>query len=489
MARFLAVEAAGGVLLVLATVVALVWANSPMRDSYHALWDTRVVLEVEDVVSLDEHGDHGETPSVETAGAAGSDAHHAGADDTGALARTDTDGDHAADDHSTDADTGHASDRGLPLGLAVNDILMAVFFFVVGLEIKRELTTGELRDPRAALLPAVAALGGMIVPAAVFTLVNLGGDGSAGWGIPMATDIAFALGVVALLGRRVPAALKVFLLTLAIVDDIGAILVIAVFYTSELSFGWLLVAAVLVGVVVAMRRAQVWYLPLYLLIGAGVWYAMFKSGVHATIAGVVLGLITPARPLIGQPLRELIEPVLAPAPHGPRDAARASFHVRESVSVAERLEEMLHPFAAYVILPLFALANAGIEISGSSLRAASTSPVTIGVVLGLVIGKTAGIGLFSWLAVRSGHCRLPAGATMGQIVGIGAIGGIGFTVSLFVTDLAFTDPALEAAAKMGVLIASALAAVVGAGLLSARASSSDIDEPEKLVEREPAAIT
>lgn len=405
--RFLGIEAAGGILLMVATVVALVWANSPWSGSYHDLWHAEVHLSIGGL-ALEHHG-------------------------------------HALTFHEL-----------------VNDALMAVFFFVVGLEIKRELVEGHLRDRRAAMLPAAAAIGGMIVPALLFFALNPSGDASAGWGIPMATDIAFAVGVVSILGPRVPTPLKVFLLSLAIVDDIGAILVIAVFYTSELATGWLAVAVATVLAIVLLARMKVWYVPLYLALGAVLWYATFRSGIHATIAGVALGLIAPARPLLDADE----EPPVDLGRLDVHDLRAARFRLNESVSVAARLEQQLHPLTGFVIIPVFALANAGIELSGDALSDAVTSPVTLGVVLGLVVGKVVGISLFTMGAVRLGLSALPGGATVRHVIGISAIAGIGFTVSLFVTGLAYDSPVLQDEAKVGILFASAVAALVGLVVLS-----------------------
>lgn len=407
MVRFLGIEASGGILLMVATVVALVWANSPWSGSYYDFWHTEVNLSVGDVISLEAHGH--------------------------------------------------------PLNLAefVNDVLMAVFFFVVGLEIKREMVAGELRRLRVAALPIVAALGGMVVPALIYLAFNRSGAGSTGWGIPMATDIAFAVGVVSLLGRRVPTSLKVFLLSLAIVDDIGAILVIAVFYTSDLSMGWLLVGVATMVAVVVMTRAKVWYTPFYFVLGVVLWYAMFRSGVHTTIAGVAMGLMAPARPLLDRA-------VMPPIELGRMDAADlrdAKFRLNESVSVASRLEHLLHPVTGFVIIPVFALANAGVEISGETLSNALTSDVTLGIVFGLVVGKIIGVSLFSLVALRFGLAVLPAGTTRRHIVGISAISGIGFTVSLFVTGLALDAVTLQDEAKVGILAASIVAAAIGVLIL------------------------
>lgn len=411
MMRFLGIEAAGGILLIVATMVALFWANSPWSTSYHALWDTEVKMGLGDLIALEHNG------------------------------------------------------HPLTLGQFVNDVLMVIFFFVVGLEIKRELVTGELRRFRAALLPALAALGGMVVPALVYLAFADSGDASAGWGIPMATDIAFAVGVVSLLGNRVPTPLKVFLLTLAIVDDIGAILVIALFYTSSLEPGWLFLGGVAIIGVIAMARARIRYAPLYVALGVVLWYSVFMSGVHTTIAGVVMGLLAPAVPLLhGDHASEAVGPVIA----GEGDVATvklAKFHLSETVPVTERLENLLHPVSGFFILPLFALANAGIEISGDSVAAAMSSGISIGVAVGLVLGKLVGVSVFTLAAVRLGLCSLPAGATTRHVVGISAIAGIGFTVSLFITGLAFDSPALQDEAKIGILVASAVAALIGTAIL------------------------
>ena len=406
MLHIMRIEAAGGVLMLVAATVALVWANSPWRDSYFDLLHSHIRLDVGSVLTLDK-----------------------------------------------------------PLEAWINDALMVVFFFVVGLEIKRELVVGELRRPAAAALPAVAAAGGMVLPAVLYAVLNAGGEGSAGWGIPMATDIAFAVGVLSLLGRRVSYSMKIFLLTLAIVDDIGAIIVIAVFYTDGLSVTWLLVALVLVGVVLAMRTARVWYVPAYLVVGVALWLAVFKSGVHATIAGVVLGIITPAKPLVSGGRFDDTASRFSGDELSPPTVRRAAFEFREQVAVADRLENLLHPWTSFVIVPVFALANAGVELSAESIEAALVSPITIGVVLGLVVGKLVGVTSFTWLAVRLGWCELPHGATWTKVAGMGAVAGIGFTVSLFITNLAFDHQPVIDQAKIGILVASAIAAVVGAAIL------------------------
>jgi NhaA family Na+:H+ antiporter len=282
----------------------------------------------------------------------------------------------------------------------------------------------------------------------------------------MATDIAFAVGVLALLGSRVPAALKVMLLALAIVDDIGAIVVIAAFYTEEISFGWLALAVAGLASVVVLRRARVWYPPVYIAVGIFVWFATLESGVHATIAGVAFGLLTPARPFLDEVDADRIADELS-ADHqvDATEVRDISFRIRESVSVAERLEDALHPWTSYVVIPIFALANAGIPLSADTIRDAAASPVTIGVILGLVLGKTLGVLGAVALAVRIGVGALPAGITRRHIAGMAVLAGVGFTVSLFITGLAFEQQALQDEAKVGVLVASALAAAIGSVVL------------------------
>ena len=412
LAAFLQVEAAGGLVLLVATIVAVVWANSPWEASYTSFWHTVVTVQV--------------------------------------------------GPWRVESDLLHV----------INDGLMTLFFFVVGLEIKRELVVGDLRRPAAAILPAIAALGGMLVPAAIFLAVTAGGGGSEGWGIPMATDIAFALAVVSVLGSRVPTPLKVFLLTLAMVDDVGAIIVIAVFYATDLSLGWLALAAGLLAVVAGLRRANIRYLPVYVAIGSLVWLAMFESGVHATIAGVALGLLTPARPF--QPELEAEAIVDELEQRGPDlradDVLRTATLIKDSVSVAERVEQQLHPWTSFLVIPLFALANAGVALSAEPLRAAS--PVAVGVFVGLVVGKVVGITAFTWLATRLKGVSLPEGVQFGHILGIAAVAGIGFSVSLFIIDLAYVEGPFQVEAKTAVLAASVVAGGVGSVILSAMSSRS-----------------
>jgi len=410
-AAFVQTQASGGIILLAAAMVALAWANSPWEASYFDLWETQLSINA-GLFSIEE-------------------------------------------------DLGHA----------VNDGLMAIFFFVVGLEIKRELLHGELASFRKAALPVAGALGGMVVPALIYLAWNPSGDASKGWGIPMATDIAFAMGVLALLGRRVPFALKVFLLALAIVDDLGAIVVIAIFYTESISLEGVVWAVILAGVIYGFGRAGVRSVDVYVLLGVLFWVAVFKSGIHATIAGVVLAMLTPSRPLYDPAAFEASAEGLRVSYRearlrADRDAAQGVLRQFESLSKGtesplERLEHTLHPWVSYLIVPVFALANAGVALSADGIREAAGSGLTLGVVTGLVIGKPAGILIFSWVAVRSGLATLPASVGFVHLLGAGLIAGIGFTVSLFIAGLAFTDPGLIDEGKIGILAASALAGIVG----------------------------
>ena len=339
--RFLNTEASSGLLLLGAALLGICWANSPWGDTYERVWLTRLAIDL---------------GPWRLAG----DLRH-----------------------------------------LINDGLMAIFFFVVGLEIKRELVSGELRDPRTAALSFFGAVGGMAVPALIYVLVNLGGEGARGWGVPMATDIAFAVGVLAIAGRGLPAGLKLFLLSLAIVDDIGAIAVIALFYSQGISMPALAAAAGLVVAIVTLKRSHVRAIAVYLILGVAVWLAVYRSGIHATIAGVVLGLLTPAVPFytskgVSDEAREVAD--RTPQELEPSDAEAAEWLglaaiAREAVSPLARLEHLLHPWTSLVIVPLFALANAGVDLSGSALARGLSSRVTLGIVLGLVAGKIAGITL------------------------------------------------------------------------------------------------
>ncbi len=421
--QFTHVEAASGIFLLVAALAAVVWANLPFGESYEAFWELHLDLSI------------GSFHIEET------------------------------------------------LREFVNDGLMAVFFFVVGLEIKRELAVGELRDPKTAALPAIAALGGMVVPALIYVAFVGGGEGAAGWGIPMATDIAFSLGVVALLGTRVPVSVKLFLLALAIADDIGAISVIAVFYTEEIRFGWLVAAIGGLSGVALATRVGIRSLTFYTLAGFFVWFATLESGVHATLAGVALGLMTPVKPLLNaeeadHAARQVIDtyPAIDESPTQKEktayEASMLAAVAKESMSPLSRLEHSLHPWSSFVIVPIFALANAGVRFVGMEIGEALLSPVTLGIALGLIVGKTGGISLLTWLAVRLGIGRLPSGATWRQIFGVSALAGIGFTVSLFIASLAFTDPALTDLSRIGIFAGSITAGIIGYSILRGAAPRS-----------------
>ena len=410
--------------MLVAAVVALLWANSPWHESYFDFWSTPLRVELGELIHLDH----------------------------------------------------------LSLQTWVNDALMAVFFLLVGVEIKREVVHGDLRDLRSVGLPVFAAVGGMVVPAAIYAVITAGEPGSSGWGIPMATDIAFAVGVVSLLGTRVPLGARVFLLTLAVADDIGAILVIAVFYTGSLAFGWLVAALGGFGAILLMRRGDVQALAPYLAVGGFTWLALLESGVHATLAGVGLGLLTPAWPLWsprrypGQ-VRRLADRIdrvyndrvltqveFVENEHTISEVSRLSIH---STSPLSRLEHALSPWVAFVIVPVFALANAGVHLTGDSITGVVSDPVTLGVIGGLLVGKTVGVFGASLLAVRLGIGRLPDGTTWGQVFGLAVCAGIGFTVALFVTSISLEEPAIADSAKVGILLGSLLAGGGGFLVLSA----------------------
>ncbi len=410
--EFLETEAAGGMVLVAAAVIALIWANTA-PGGYESFWGAELRLQI--------------------------------------------------GDWSIEKDLAGFTKEGL----------MAIFFFVVGLEIKREMTLGELSDVRAAVTPLFAAVGGMVLPALIYFSVTAGGEGSQGWGIPMATDIAFALGALALISRRVPPELPAFLLAIAVIDDIGAIAVIAVFYTSDLSLPFLGASVGVLALIWLLNRLHVRYMGVYIVLGLVVWYFMFESGVSATIAGVALGFLTPRHPfqpgvVVGEEARRMAAQL---TPSADRDVGAASWRrlswlSHEAVSPLNRVEHALHPWSSFVVLPIFALANAGVRLDSESLEQAASSSVTLGVVLGLVVGKTVGVGLGALIAVKTGVGRLPRGVGARHVIGVGALAGIGFTVSIFVAGLAFDASDLEDAAKVGILFGSVIAAVIGMSLLA-----------------------
>ena len=414
--QYIHTESVGGLVLLIATAVAIGWANSPWSDQYHHILEQHLTFNVPLLFSVE-----------------------------------------------------------LAIEEWINDGLMAIFFFVVALEIKRELLFGQLSTPRRAALPVIAAFGGMVVPAVLYLSINAGGEAVRGWGIPMATDIAFALGALALLGRRVPLELRVLLLGLAVVDDLGAILVIAVAYSDTLDFMQLGLTAILIGAMLLANRLGFSHAPVNAALAFLIWVAVLKSGVHATVAGVLVGALTPTRPTFS---RE----EFAQESEGLLSEYRASLTiegdnrtevilgeveelVKGTESPLERLERLVHPWSSYVILPVFALANAGIAITEDGIREAATNSVTLGVVLGLAVGKVVGITVFPWLASRFGLTELPDTVSWTHVIGIGLLGGVGFTVAIFIAGLAFENPVLVNDAKMGILGASLVAGLVGYGLL------------------------
>jgi len=359
--------------------------------------------------------------------------------------------------------------------LWISDGLMAIFFFFIGLEIKRELLVGELSTARKAILPIFAALGGMFIPAVLFIILNLGTEGARGFGVPMATDIAFSLGVLTLMGKRIPSALKVFLAALAIVDDIAAILVIALFYTTEISWISLVISGgFLIGAITA-NWADIRNPLVYMILGIGLWVGFLTSGLHATVAGVLLAFTIPATVRIDtDEFLELSKTSIEEFENACYDMTsvfttakqRAALQKLETVvqhveTPLQRLEHGLHYWVAFAIMPLFALVNAGVNLGGGDLSSALIHPVTLGIVIGLVVGKQVGITLFSLIAVRSGLATLPADVSWHQIYGVSWLAGIGFTMSLFIAGLAFEGTALLSTAKVGILLASLIAGVIG----------------------------
>jgi Na+:H+ antiporter, NhaA family len=408
--RFLRIQAASGLLLLLASAVALAWANSPWAESYVRLWHTPLGLKI----------------------------------------------------------GGFTFERSLEW--FVNDALMVIFFFVVGMEIRREIHHGELSEWRRAVLPIAAALGGMLAPAAVYLALAGGAVTRSGWGVPMATDIAFAVGILTLLGKRVPAALRVLLLALAVIDDLGAIIVIALFYSSGVTTSGLLIAGLGFVGIFAMQRLGVRAKLAYVVPAFVAWAGVYSAGIHPTIAGVIVGVVTPVRAWLGPEgfmtgVRRQLDHLDQASPEtlSSHELAETLGQVniarREAMSPAESLIEALHPWVAFGIMPVFALANAGVSLSGASLDATSWL-VALGVASGLIVGKPLGVLLATWLTLKLGLGTLPRGLTTSHIVVLGVVAGVGFTMALFIAQLAFTDPRLLAAAKLGVLAASGIAALL-----------------------------
>jgi Na+:H+ antiporter, NhaA family len=410
--RFFRIEAASGAVLVVCTFIALMAANSQWADLYHDFWHTEIAFAI------------------------------------GAFELS----------HS--------------LGHWITDGLMTIFFFVVGLEIKREIVAGELREPRKAALPAIAAVGGMIFPAGIFLAVQWGQPGAAGWGVPIATDIAFVVALIAVLGTRVPPGLKIMILSLAIADDIGAVIVIAFFYTEEISLFALGMGMIGFVITFALNRIGVRRVPVYVFVGVCIWFAFLQSGVHPVVAGVMLGLLTPSSAWIGdraflevatEAIQRLRTGEIISRRQRQESLGQLSTTAYESISPLERLQHGLHPWVAFVIIPLFALANVGVTLDPSVLRLDWDDPnssLMIAVAAGLALGKPIGIVLFSYLAVRVGLARLPLGVNWRIMVGCGCIAGIGFTMSLLIASLSLSGSMLEAA-KIGTLAGSCVSAVFG----------------------------
>ena len=434
--RFMHLEAAGGVVMLVAAVIALVWANSPLQGGYTAFWETPVDFAIGDLLHIEES-----------------------------------------------------------LRMWVNEGLMAIFFFVMALEIKREAVHGELRDPKAASVPVLAALGGMVVPALVYLAFNAGGAGADGWGIPMATDIAFAVGVIAMVGPRIPVGVKIFLLTLAIVDDIGAILVIAIFYTEDVALGWLAVALAVIPLVVILQKMRVRSQIPVVVLAIIMWVSLLEAGISPTLSGVAMGLLAPAWSFYDPALfavraRAIVDTVdsrfsdkqldnieLEKTQSNLADLVTLS---RETIAPVGRNLFFLERWVAFAVVPLFALANAGVELTGETLADPLGDSVLMGVALGLIVGKPVGVFSATWLAVTLGIGRLPLGATWRHILGVGIVSGIGFTVALFVASLAFTDPALGDSAKIGILSGSLVAGI--AGYLLLRTAPAQLDPYDAAVD-------
>ncbi|HSE10578.1 MAG TPA: Na+/H+ antiporter NhaA [Nocardioidaceae bacterium] len=413
----MAVETSSAIAILIATVAALLIANTGLFEAYEHFWETEFAIDLGDLHVLE-----------------------------------------------------------LSLHAIVNDGLMTLFFLLVSLEIKREMVFGELRDPKAAALPIVAAVGGMIVPALIYVAFNLGTGNLQGWGIPMATDIAFAVALLAALGSRVPLGARLFLLTLAIVDDLGAILVIAVFYSGGIAFGWLAAAAGTVAAALVLQKMRVRALSAYIILGVIGWYALHESGVHATIIGVAFGLVTPAfallppnlyPPVATQLVSEVVsrneDGVVTADEHEENDHTLREIRrlTRESQSPLHRIEKSLTPWVAFGIVPLFAFANAGVPYPDVPLGEWLGDPVVLGIALGLVLGKTLGIFGAAWLTEKTGLGRYPSGMTPAHLLGVAMTAGIGFTVAIFIANLAFSDVEVVEIAKLGILVGSLVAAVLG----------------------------
>lgn len=411
--RFIHLEYTSGIILLLSVVIAIIWANSSFGESYHQLWEKHLS------VSFDSHT------------------------------------------------------LNKPLHIWINDGLMALFFFVIGLELKREFMDGELSTVKKAAMPMAAALGGMLIPAGLYFLININSGGAHGWGIPMATDIAFALALLSMAGTHIPPAVKVFLSALAVADDLGAVLVIAFFYTAQVNFIALGIAGLFLLALAIGNKMGVRSSAFYLILGICVWVGFLLSGVHATIAGVLVAFTIPAvtrveEKVYAQNLRQLSNEFEQEIPNNSTlttPAQHQTIRQVKKLSLAaetplQKIEHALHPYVAFLIMPLFALANSGIII-GSDIFSAMVNPVSMGVTIGLVLGKFTGVLLFSFIMVKSGLGALPQGANWKHMAGIALLAGVGFTMSLFISGLAFADPTLVTQAKYGILLASLLSGSLG----------------------------
>ena len=424
---FMRLEASSGILLFVMAILALIWANSPWSGLYFDLLDTPITV--------------GAGPLLVQK----------------------------------------------PVLLWINDGLMAIFFFLVGMEIKREVVTGELSTPRQAILPIVAAIGGMVVPAGLYVVVTGSTPWVGGWGIPMATDIAFALGILALLGSRAPVALKIFLTALAIIDDLGAVLVIAFFYTSKINLLALAIGGITLVILTIGNRLRIYKTEFYIILGFVLWFAFLKSGVHATIAGILLALTVPVRPRIetvsfSQKASGMLSMLENDQDIEQQTTNLDAVHALEVLSKGAqapllRMEHAFHGWVAFLIMPIFALANAGVDLRGFSLQETLVHPVSLGIIVGLFVGKQVGVTLFAWIALKLRIASMPTGVSWAQLYGVALLTGVGFTMSLFIAGLSFDTPEIQDTAKLGILFASLLAGLFGY-LVLRRAGSKTEDQSE-----------
>ncbi len=418
--KFLDNPFSSSVLLLLASITAILWANSPFSDSYHSLWHTKLALKLNNYQISKE------------------------------------------------------------LLHWINDGLMAMFFFALGLEIKREMLVGELASSRKSFLPISAAIGGMLFPALIFFIFNHGTPAIKGWGIPMATDVAFALGAIAVLGRRLPSSLKVFLVAFAIADDLGAVLIIAIFYTETIVIKYLMIALILLLCLALANLLWIRWALIYAVLGIVLWVVIFNSGIHSTVAGIVVAIFFPARGKYDtdrfiQNVSNSLGKFHCPPDGCGYSILKSEEHLNavQSIEMAchdvetplQRIENLIHPWVYFILIPIFAFANAGLTLKGINLSDSITSYLTLGIVFGLLIGKPLGMTLFSYLSVKMNMASLPSGVTWLHILGVSVLGGIGFTMSIFISFLSFPDPLMLNDAKIGITLGSSLSAIVGLGIL------------------------